>query len=154
MKAAIFTISTSMYKTGGESMTATSISEMLEEFGFEICGVKALPSERQVISTVLKQLSDSNTVDLILTLGANGHTKSECAPDAVSDIIDRALPGICEAIRAYNLNFSNRAMLDRSVAGICNQTLIVNLPNKEKAATEDLDYILSELIHVIETIAL
>lgn len=152
MKAAIFTISTGMYNTKGESAAANILKRTLEQVGIEVRGVKILPAERKTVGTVIEQLSKSGAVDLILTTGSNGYTSADCAPDAVADVVERVLPGIPEAIRAYNLRYSKKAMLDRSVAGICNNTLILNLPEKAKAAQEDLDYILPELVRVMETI--
>ena len=151
MKAAIFTISTSLYNAGGESETGAELRKMLEQVGFEVRAVKALPAERQLIGTVLKSLSDSGAVNLIITTGANGYTQNDCAPEAVTDVVDRLLPGIPEAIRSYSIRYSKKTILDRSVAGICGKTLIINLPEKTKAATENLDYILPELIRVVET---
>ena len=64
---------------------------------------------------------------------------------------DRLLPGIPEAVRAYTLRYTKKVILDRSTAGIRNKTLIVNLPDSAKAAKEGLEYILPELVQVVET---
>ena len=152
MKAAIFTINTEMYQAEGECPTATALRELLEQVGFEVKAAKALPAEQRVIETVMKQLSESQSVNLILTIGANGYLQDDCAPDAVMDVVERLLPGIGEAIRAYNLKRSKKAMLDCSVAGIHRKTLIMNLSAQEKLALADLEYILPEVIEVVETI--
>ena len=48
------------------------------------------------------------------------------------------------------MQFTKRAMLTRSAAGIRKQTLIVNMPGSPKAVTECLEYILQELHHGLE----
>ena len=69
-------------------------------------------------------------------------------------VSERLLPGIPEAIRAYNIRYSKKAILDRSAAGIRNHTLMVNLPEGAKSAKESLEYILPELVHVVEMLSL
>ena len=88
-------------------------------------------------------------MELILTTGATGIRKRDCAPDVVMEVSERLLPGIPEAIRAYNIRYSKKAILDRSAAGIRNHTLMVNLPEGAKSAKESLEYILPELVHVV-----
>ncbi|WP_333678478.1 MogA/MoaB family molybdenum cofactor biosynthesis protein [Muricomes intestini] len=150
MKAGIFTLDTGLYKAKKESAATAALKRMLEQVGFEVKAAGALPEDKKVLSVVLERLSDTGAVDLILTTGAVGVEESDCAPDVVADISDRLLPGIPEAVRAYNLRYSKRAILDRSAAGIRNNTLLVNLPGKAKAAKESLEFILPELVHVVE----
>ena len=57
---------------------------------------------------------------------------------------------MCIRDRAYSMQFTKRAMLTRSAAGIRKQTLIVNMPGSPKAVTECLEYILPELHHGLE----
>ena len=59
-------------------------------------------------------------------------------------------PGIAEAIRAYSLTITPRAMLSRAASAIRKQTLIVNLPGSPKAVEESLTYILSSLGHGLD----
>lgn len=66
------------------------------------------------------------------------------------DIVERPVPGIPEAIRAYSMTITKRAMLSRAAAGIRKNTLIINLPGSPKAVRESLEYILPELKHGLE----
>ena len=59
-------------------------------------------------------------------------------PEATKDIIEREVPGIPEAMRAYSMTITPRAMLSRAAAGIRKGTLIVNLPGSPKAVRESL----------------
>ena len=154
MRAAIFTIDTGVYKAKAESAAATALKRMLEHVGFEVRAASVLPQERAVLASVLKQLADSGSVDLILTTGAVEYRERDCAPDALADVADRLLPGIPEALRAYNIRYSKKIILDRSAAGIRKKTLIINLPESAKMAKEDMEYILPEVVQVVETMSL
>lgn len=71
-------------------------------------------------------------------------------PEATEDIIERRVPGIPEAMRAYSMTITKRAMLSRASAGIRKKTLIINLPGSPKAVRESLEYIIDSLEHGIE----
>ena len=60
------------------------------------------------------------------------------------------MPGIPEAMRAFSLTITKRAMLSRATAGIRKGTLIVNLPGSPKAVKECLEVIIETLGHGIE----
>lgn len=154
MRAAIFTLDTGAYKAKAESAAATALKRMLEHIGFEVKAASVLPEEKDVLASVIKQLCDSGSVELILTTGSVGYQISDCAPDAVLETADRILPGIPEALRAYNIRYSKKMILDRSTAGIRNKTLIINLPESAKLAKEDMEYILPEVVDAVETLSL
>ena len=64
-------------------------------------------------------------------------------------VADRNAPGIAEAMRAYSLSITPRAMLSRAASVLRGRTLIVNLPGSPKAVKEHLEYILPSLEHGI-----
>ncbi len=154
MRAAIFTVDSGIYKAKAESAAASALKRMLEQVGFEVKAAGVLPQEREVLSTVLRQLSDSGSVELILTTGAVGYQEGDCAPEAVADVAEILLPGIPEALRAYNLRYSKSSMMERMLAGIRKKTLIINLPESAKRAKDDMEYILLETVQVVENISL
>ena len=154
MRAAIFTIDSGIYKAKAESAAASALKRMREQVGFEVKAASVLPQEREVVATVLRQLSDSGAVDLILTTGAVGYQDGDCAPEAWSDAAEMLIPGIPEARRAYNLRYTQAAMMDRRMAGSRKKTLLMNLPESAKTAKEDMEYILMETVQVVENLSL
>ena len=101
----------------------------------------------------MRKIADEHHADLIITTGGTGFSKRDCTPEATMDITERAVPGIPEAIRAYSMQITKRAMLSRGTAGIRKETLIINLPGSPKAVRESLEYILPELKHGLEILA-
>lgn len=154
MKAAIFTIDTGMYRAKGESAAAAALRRVLEQVGFEVRAAGVLPQERELVSSVLTRLADTGAVGLVLTTGAVGCERDDCAAGALEDVAERLIPGIPEALRAYNLRYSKKAMLESMAAGIRGKTMMLNLPESAKTAREDLEYILPEVVQVVESISL
>ena len=112
--------------------------------------VKILPDEQDMLGQEMKKIADENLADLILTTGGTGFSPRDCMHEATSAVIEKAVPGIPEAMRAYSMQFTKRSMLSRSTAGIRKSTLIINLPGSPKAVRECLEYIINELDHGID----
>ena len=121
-----------------------------EKNGYEIISQAILPDERKNLEKEMIRIADENLADLILTTGGTGFSPRDCMPEATLNVSERRVPGIPEAMRAYSMQFTKRAMLSRSEAGIRKQTLIVNLPGSPKAVRECLEYIISELGHGLD----
>lgn len=150
MKAAIIVASTSGYKGEREDKSGPAIARMLKQVGFEVKFLKVLPDDKMILSEVMKKLADNHLADLIVTSGGTGFAKDDCTPDATIEVIDKQIPGIPEAMRAYSMRFTKRAMLSRAVAGIRKETIILNLPGSPKGAKECLEFVLPELVHGVE----
>ena len=131
-------------------MSGKTIREILEANGYQVVSMDLLPDERQMLSQKMREIADNDQADLILTTGGTGFSPRDCMPEATRAVVEREVPGIPEAMRAYSLQFTKRAMLSRAAAGIRKSTLIVNLPGSPKAVGECLEFIISELEHGIE----
>ncbi|MDO4891378.1 MAG: molybdopterin-binding protein, partial [Coriobacteriaceae bacterium] len=73
--------------------------------------------------------------------------------EATQDVCDRNVPGIAEAMRAYSLQKTPRAMLSRAVVMQRASTLVINLPGSEKAARENWEAIEGQLEHAVKMTA-
>ncbi|BDF34244.1 molybdenum cofactor biosynthesis protein [Lachnospiraceae bacterium] len=152
MKVAIITASTEIYKGLKEDAGGQVVKKIMEDAGHSVVFMKALPSDRKVISTVMQRMADAHLTDLILTTGGAGCAPHDCTPEATMDVVDRPIPGIPEAMRAFTMQVTKRSMLNRSAAGIRGDVLIVNLPGNAKAVKQCLDYLLPEITHAVEVI--
>jgi len=152
MKVAILTANTNIYREQEEDKSAKVIEKIVKEAGLEIVFMKALPNDREVLSTIMQRMADGKLADLILTTGGAGCGPDDWTPEATLDIIDRAVPGIPEAMRAHVAKLTKRSMLNRGVAGIRGEVLIVNLPGKAGAVKECLKFLLPELVHAVNVI--
>ena len=97
----------------------------------------------------MKDICDYLKPQLLLTSGGTGLSPRDCMPEATVAIAQRMVPGIAEAMRAYSMQFTKRAMFSRAVAATRKQTLIINLPGSPKAVKECMEAIIEELPHAL-----
>ena len=146
-KAIILTISDKGSKGQREDLSGKVIEEILLSKKYEIYNYEIIPDEIKLIEERLIYYSDVVNADLILTTGGTGFSSRDNTPEATINIATKLVPGIREAIRAYSLQITKRAMLSRATSVIRKNTLIINLPGSPKAVKESLDYIIDELDH-------
>ena len=152
-RAAIITASDSGYRGEREDLSGPAIKEILEREGYEVISMDILPDDQVMLAGKLQEISDSEKAELILTTGGTGFSERDVTPEATEEVIERKVPGIPEAIRAYSMTITKRAMLSRATAGIRGKTLIVNLPGSPKAVRESLEYIIDALAHGLEILS-
>ena len=152
IRTAIITLSDKGSKGEREDESGKIIHEMITSIGASVHSYEVLPDELPLIVQALERLSDSGELDLIITTGGTGVGPRDVTPEATRKVIDRELPGMAEAMRAESLKKTTHAMISRAVAGIRNQTLIVNLPGSPRAVRENLAVVLPALPHTIEKI--
>lgn len=149
-RVAIITSSDTGYRGEREDLSGPVIREITEKAGYETVLMEILPDDRDMLSRRMAEIADGGAAELILTTGGTGFSQRDVMPEATEDIIERRVPGIPEAMRAYSMTITKRAMLSRATAGIRKGTLIINLPGSPKAVRESLEYIIDALGHGIE----
>lgn len=150
MRAAVVTLSDKGFRGEREDKSGLLLRDILLEAGYEVVEEVLLPDEKNRIQIELTRLADGRQCDLILTTGGTGFSPRDCTPEATMAVATRNAPGIAEALRAYSLKITDRAMLSRGASVIRGSTLIVNLPGSPKAVREGMDFILPTLKHGIE----
>ena len=149
LKAAVVTLSDKGAAGERPDESGPLAKELLEQEGYRVVEMLLLADDIERLEIELKRLADARQVDLILTTGGTGFSHRDVTPEATMHVATRNAPGIAEAIRAYSMQYTRRAMLSRGVSVIRNNTLIVNLPGSPKAVRESLECVLPQLEHGI-----
>jgi molybdopterin adenylyltransferase len=153
LRIAILTISDRSASGERPDSSGPALAEMIENQGWQIVRQAILPDDRQALEYRLITWADSGEIDVILTTGGTGFSPRDVTPEATRAVIERPAPGLTEAMRMSSLQVTPHAMLSRAVAGIRQQTLIVNLPGSPKAAVENLEVLLPVLPHAVQLLS-
>ena len=123
----------------------------LTEMGFEVDGPEVVPDGAPVEAALRAAIASS--YDVVLTTGGTGITPMDLTPDMTFRVIDRELPGIAEALRAYGVEHGvPTASLSRGVAGLAGRTLVINLPGSQGGVLDGIAVLAPLLRHAVEQV--
>jgi molybdenum cofactor synthesis domain-containing protein len=149
IRAAILTISDKGSRGERNDQSGPALAQWLTQRSVEVASTALVADEQLLISSALREWSDSAAIDLILTTGGTGLSPRDVTPEATEQVLDRTIPGFGEAMRAASLAKTPYAMLSRAICGVRKRTLIVNLPGSPAAAVENLEAIWAAIPHAI-----
>ena len=132
-----------------EDTAGKALEELIAAEGWTTADHVVIPDDREAIGKTIVEMCEKEEVDIVLTCGGSGLSPRDVTPDATMDVCDRNVPGIAEAMRAYSMQFTPRAMLSRALCMQRGQKLVINLPGSEKAARENWAGIKDALAHAV-----
>ena len=127
--------------------SGVAIQERLALHGVTTAHYEILADEIELIQNAVIRLCNENYKLIILT-GGTGLSPRDVTPEAVKPLLDREVPGIMEAARAYGQDRTPYSMLSRGVAGMRGDALILTLPGSTRGAEETIDALFPSVLHI------
>jgi molybdenum cofactor synthesis domain-containing protein len=137
VKAAIITASARASAGVYEDTSGEILKTGLVSLGYEVSDVTIVPDDvKQISNAITSAIADK--ADLVVTTGGTGISPTDVTPEATAPHIQKLLPGIPEALRAYSREKVPTTDLSRGIAGTSGSTLIINLPGSPGAVRDGL----------------
>jgi molybdenum cofactor synthesis domain-containing protein len=148
MRALVVTASNRAAAGVYEDRGGPVLVEGLLAMGFAVDGPVVVP-DGEPVEEALRSAVDAG-YDVVLTTGGTGLSPTDRTPEATSHVVERPVPGIAEAVRAYGVGQGvPTAALSRGIAGLARSTLIVNLPGSPGGCRDGIAVLSQLLPHAV-----
>jgi molybdenum cofactor biosynthesis protein B len=148
-RVAVLTVSDT--RTEATDKSGLLIRELLTEQEHTVVRYAVLPDDPPAIRAWVREAAESGAVDAVLVNGGTGIAPRDGTFEALSELLDRTLPGFGELFRMLSWEEVGAAsMLSRAVAGLHGRVFIFSMPGSSNAVRLAMTrLILPELAHLI-----
>lgn len=136
-----------------EDEAGAALGSLIAEAGWRVVEHVVVPDDMRAIGDAIVHAADEAGANIILTCGGTGLSLRDVTPEATRAVCDREVPGIAEAIRAYSMTKTRRAMLSRAICMQRGPVLVINFPGSTKAARESWEGCVDQLEHAMKMTA-
>jgi len=151
-RACVLTVSTKGARGERADESGEKITEALARIPADVVGRAIVSDELGDIQRQIREWLRVTDPDLIVLTGGTGLGPRDVTPQAVEPLLDYAVPGIAEAMRAAGLRKTPHAMLSRSLAGVIARTLVLALPGSPRGVVDSLEAVMEALPHGLRTL--
>jgi molybdenum cofactor synthesis domain-containing protein len=148
LRAKVLTVSDGVAAGTREDRSGAALAQLLAKEGFEVVERAVCPDGVDDVSATLRNLAEG-FAGLVVTTGGTGFSPRDLTPEGTQQVIERAAPGLAEAMRAV----SPLGRLSRGVAGTTGSCLVLNTPGSPGGAVECLQALLDVLPHALGLLA-
>lgn len=152
VKAAVIVCSDTVSANKAEDKAGIAVIDALQKMNVQVPVYKVIPDEAIAIQEQVAA-NTNDVIQLLIMVGGTGVSLRDITPDTVKPLLHRELDGIMETARRYGQERMPYAMLSRSVAGLINQTLVLTFPGSLSGATEYMQALFPQVLHVLDVIA-
>ena len=119
-------------RTEADDTSGRNIQNAVTEAGHDVAFYRVVKDEPHEIAALVR--SPPEAVDVVITSGGTGLAPRDTTFEAVSQLIEREIPGFGELFRMLSYDeIGAAAMLSRAVAGTVGDRVVFCLPGSSKA---------------------
>jgi len=148
-KAVVIITSDSASQKKREDKSGKAIIDSLKNFKITDVEHLVLPDEKETIKEKIEYFC-AKGYHMVITTGGTGVGPRDVTVEATSEVIDKEVPGIAEAIKSYGQKRTPYSMLSRGITGLKGKTVIINLPGSTKGALDGMQAIFPAILHIYE----
>lgn len=146
--AKVLTVSDGVIAGTRTDTSGAALVELLVRHGFEVADRRVVADGADSVAAALVELCEGFS-GLVVSTGGTGFAPRDETPEGTLRVLERAAPGIAEAMRLVN----PLGRLSRGVAGIRGKAVIVNTPGSPKGCVEQLSAVIDVLPHALRLLA-
>lgn len=147
-QAKVLTVSDSVHRGEVEDRSGPALIAALQAAGFEVVDGRVVPDGVVSVADALRAMVEG-FAGLVVTTGGTGFGPRDLTPEATAEVVERAAPGLAEAMRAV----SPKGRLSRGMAGAVGRCLVCNAPGSPAGAVESLQAVIDVVPHALALLA-
>jgi molybdopterin adenylyltransferase len=147
--AKVLTVSDGVVAGTRDDRSGAALVARLGGAGWDVVERAVVPDGIDAVAGALRRLADGFS-GVIVTTGGTGFGPRDLTPEGTAAVLDRAAPGLAEAMRAAN---PAKGRLSRGAAGTLGRCIVLNTPGSTAGAEESLDAVLDVLPHALALLA-